>query len=200
MDDKRLTEQLAFLVELDRMKTIERQSPIYAGGRRENDAEHSWHIAVMAMVLREYAAEPVDMGHVLEMLTVHDLIEIYAGDTFAYDAAGNSDKAAREAASADRLYAMLPEEQGAYYRALWEEFDAMQTADSKYANCMDRIQPFLHNTLTGGHTWIQAGAKRSMVEKRMEIVRDFMPDVWKWAELNIQNGIKEGWITDCQTA
>lgn len=130
MDDKRLESQLAFLIELDRMKTIERQSPIYAGGRRENDAEHSWHISVMAMVLREYAAEPVDMGHVLEMLTVHDLIEIYAGDTFAYDVVGNADKAARERASADRLYAMLPDDQGAYYRALWEEFDAMETADA----------------------------------------------------------------------
>ena len=107
MDDKRLESQIRFLIELDRMKTIERQSPIYAGGRRENDAEHSWHIAVMAMVLREYAAEPVDMGHVLEMLAVHDLIEIYAGDTFAYDAVGNADKAARENAAADRLYACL---------------------------------------------------------------------------------------------
>ena len=194
MDDKRLTAQLAFLVELDRMKTIERQSPIYAGGRRENDAEHSWHIAVMAMVLREYAAEPVDMGHVLEMLTVHDLIEIYAGDTFAYDAAGNSDKAAREAASADRLYAMLPEEQGAYYRALWEEFDAMETADARFAASLDRFQPLLSNWLNEGGTWRVHNVHPEQVYRRMEPIKTGAPKLWELADRIIQASVARGYL------
>ena len=192
MDDKRLTEQLAFLVELDRMKTIERQSPIYAGGRRENDAEHSWHIAVMAMVLREYAAEPVDMGHVLEMLTVHDLIEIYAGDTFAYDAAGNSDEAAREAASADRLYAMLPEEQGAYYRALWEEFDAMETPDARFAASLDRFQPLLSNWLNEGGTWRVHNVHPEQVYRRMEPLKTGAPKLWELADRIIRASVARG--------
>ena len=192
MDDKRLTAQLAFLVELDRMKTIERQSPIYAGGRRENDAEHSWHIAVMAMVLREYAAEPVDMGHVLEMLTVHDLIGIYAGDTFAYDAAGNSDKAAREAASADRLYAMLPEEQGAYYRALWEEFDAMETPDARFAASLDRFQPLLSNWLNEGGTWRVHNVHPEQVYRRMEPLKTGAPKLWELADRIIRASVARG--------
>ena len=192
MDDKRLTAQLAFLVELDRMKTIERQSPIYAGGRRENDAEHSWHIAVMAMVLREYAAEPVDMGHVLEMLTVHDLIEIYAGDTFAYDAAGNSDKAAREAASADRLYAMLPEDQGAYYRALWEEFDAMETPDARFAASLDRFQPLLSNWLNEGGTWRVHNVHPEQVYRRMEPLKTGAPKLWELADRIIRASVARG--------
>lgn len=194
MDDKRLTAQLAFLVELDRMKTIERQSPIYAGGRRENDAEHSWHIAVMAMVLREYAAEPVDMGHVLEMLTVHDLIEIYAGDTFAYDAAGNSDKAARESASADRLYAMLPEEQGAYYRALWEEFDAMETPDARFAASLDRFQPLLSNWLNEGGTWRVHNVHPEQVYRRMEPLKTGAPKLWELADRIIRASVARGYL------
>lgn len=194
MDDKRLTAQLAFLVELDRMKTIERQSPIYAGGRRENDAEHSWHIAVMAMVLREYAAEPVDMGHVLEMLTVHDLIEIYAGDTFAYDAAGNSDKAAREAASADQLYAMLPEEQGAYYRALWEEFDAMETPDARFAASLDRLQPLLSNWLNEGGTWRVHNVHPEQVYRRMEPLKTGAPKLWELADRIIRASVARGYL------
>lgn len=194
MDDKRLTAQLAFLVELDRMKTIERQSPIYAGGRRENDAEHSWHIAVMAMVLREYAAEPVDMGHVLEMLTVHDLIEIYAGDTFAYDAAGNSDKAAREATSADRLYAMLPEEQGSYYRALWEEFDAMETPDARFAASLDRFQPLLSNWLNEGGTWRVHNVHPEQVYRRMEPLKTGAPKLWELADRIIRASVARGYL------
>ncbi len=194
MDDKRLESQLAFLIELDRMKTIERQSPIYAGGRRENDAEHSWHISVMSMVLREYAAEPVDMGHVLEMLTVHDLIEIYAGDTFAYDVVGNADKAARERASADRLYAMLPDDQGAYYRALWEEFDAMETADAKFAASLDRLQPLLSNWLNKGGTWRDHNVRVEQVYRRMEPIRAGAPKLWTLADSIIRASVERGYI------
>lgn len=164
------------------------------GSRRENDAEHSWHIAVMAMLFEEYATEQVNISRAVKMCVVHDLIEIYAGDTFAYDAAGNADKAEREAAAADKLFAQLPNEQGAEIRSLWEEFDAMQTSDAKYAACMDRLQPFLHNTLTGGHTWVESGTARKSVEKRMAIIKDFMPEVYKWVEKNLDNAVSKGWL------
>ena len=190
----RLDQQLRFTAEIDKMTSILRRTMLIDDSRRENDAEHSWHIAVMALLFTEYAAEPVDIGRTVKMCVVHDLIEIYAGDTFAYDAAGNKDKAQREQAAADKLFAMLPKEQGDEIRSLWEEFDAMQTPDAKYAACMDRLQPFLHNTLTGGHTWVESGTNRASVEKRMAIIKEFMPTVYKWIEQNLDNAIQKGWL------
>lgn len=192
---ERLDQQLKFTAEIDKMTSILRRTMLIDKSRRENDAEHSWHIAVMALLFEEYVSEPVDIGHVIKMCVVHDLIEIYAGDTFAYDVKGNLDKAEREEKAADKLFAILPEEQGAYIRALWEEFDAMETADSKYAACLDRLQPFFHNTLTEGHTWVESGTTdRAAVEKRMSIVKKFMPSVYPWVEKNIDNAIAKGWL------
>ena len=190
----RLDQQLRFTAEIDKMTSILRRTMLIDGSRRENDAEHSWHIAVMALIFEEYAAEPVNVSRAVKMCVVHDLIEIYAGDTFAYDAAGNADKAEREAAAADKLFAQLPSEQGTEIRSLWEEFDAMQTPDAKYAACMDRLQPFLHNTLTDGHTWVESGTARQSVEKRMAIIRDFMPEVYKWVEKNLDNAVAKKWL------
>ena len=190
----RLDQQLRFTAEIDKMTSILRRTMLIDDSRRENDAEHSWHIAVMALLFTEYAAEPVDIGRAVKMCVVHDLIEINAGDTFAYDAAGNKDKAQREQAAADKLFAMLPKELGDEIRRLWEEFDAMQTPDAKYAACMDRLQPFLHNTLTGGHTWVESGTNRASVEKRMAIIKEFMPTVYKWIEQNLDNAIQKGWL------
>ncbi|MBO4420513.1 MAG: HD domain-containing protein [Lachnospiraceae bacterium] len=192
---ERLDKQLKFTAEIDKMTSVLRRTMLLDKSRRENDAEHSWHIAVMALLFEEYASEPVDIGHAIKMCVVHDLIEIYAGDTFAYDVEGNKSKAEREEKAADRLFALLPEEQGAYIRALWEEFDGMETADSKYAACLDRIQPFFHNTLTEGHTWVESGTTdRAAVEKRMSIVKKFMPSVYPWVEKNIDNAIAKGWL------
>ncbi len=190
----RLDQQLRFTAEIDKMTSILRRTMLIDGSRRENDAEHSWHIAVMALIFEEYATEPVNINRAVKMCVVHDLIEIYAGDTFAYDAAGNADKAEREAAAADKLFAQLPKDQGAEIRLLWEEFDAMQTPDAKYAACMDRLQPFLHNTLTSGHTWVESGTVRVSVEKRMAVIKDFMPEVYKWVEKNIDNAVSKGWL------
>jgi len=190
----RLDQQLRFTAEIDKMTSILRRTMLIDDSRRENDAEHSWHIAVMALLFTEYATEPVDIGRAVKMCVVHDLIEIYAGDTFAYDVAGNKDKAQREQAAADKLFAMLPKGQGDEIRSLWEEFDAMQTPDAKYAACMDRLQPFLHNTLTGGHTWVESGTNRASVEKRMAIIKEFMPTVYKWIEQNLDNAIQKGWL------
>lgn len=190
----RLDQQLKFTVEIDKMTAILRRTVLIDKSRRENDAEHSWHIAVMALLFSEYASEAVDVGRAAKMCVVHDLIEIYAGDTFAYDAKANADKAERESAAAGRLFSQLPAEQGAELRSLWEEFDAMQTADAKYAACMDRLQPFLHNTLTDGHTWAESGTCRAAVEQRMAVIRDFMPQVYQWIEKNLDNAIEKGWL------
>ncbi len=190
----RLDSQLKFTAEIDKMTAVLRRTVLLDKSRRENDAEHSWHIAVMALLFEEYFPEKVDVGRVVKMCVVHDLVEIYAGDTFAFDVKGNEDKAEREQKAADKLFSQLPKEQGEMIRALWEEFDAMETADARYANCMDRIQPFLHNTLTDGHTWVQAGASRAAVEKRMAPIRENMPDVYEWVQGNIERGIEKGWI------
>lgn len=190
----RLDRQLLFSAEIDKMTAVMRRTMLLDKSRRENDAEHSWHIAVMAMLFSEYAREPVDLGRVVQMCVVHDLIEIIAGDTFAYDAAGNADKAERERAAADRLFRDLPEEQGQLLRCLWEEFDAMETPDARYAACMDRLQPFFHNTLTEGFTWAESGADRGMVEERMAIVRDFMPEVYSWMEKSMDAAVEKGWL------
>ena len=190
----RLDQQLRFTAEIDKMTSVLRRTLLIDKSRRENDAEHSWHIAVMALLFSEYAVEKVDLGRAAKMCIVHDLIEIYAGDTFAYDLKANEDKKQREAAAADKLFSQLPSDQGKEIRALWEEFDAMQTPDAKYAACMDRLQPFLHNTLTDGHTWCESGTNRALVEKRMAVIKEFMPEVYKWIEKNLENAIKKGWL------
>ena len=176
------------------MTAVLRRNLLVDKSRRENDAEHSWHIAVMAMLFSEYATEPVDIGRVVQMCVVHDIVEIEASDTFAYDAAGNVGKAEREKEAADKLFAELPQDQGNMIRSLWEEFDAMETADAKYAACMDRLQPFLHNTLTGGHTWENGKVDRRAVEHRMAIIKEFMPEVYEWVMANIDNAIAKGWM------
>ena len=190
----RLDRQLLFTAEIDKMTSVIRRTMLLDRSRRENDAEHSWHIAVMAQLFSEYATEPVDVGRVVKMCVVHDLVEIYAGDTFAYDVAGNIGKKEREDAAADKLFAQLPKDQGDMIRALWEEFDAMETADAKYAACMDRLQPFFHNTLTDGFTWVESGTNRDVVEKRMAVIKEFMPRVYEWIDQNIDHAIEVGWL------
>ena len=192
--NERLDRQLLFTAEIDKLTAVARRTLLIDRSRRENDAEHSWHIAVMAMLFSEYAPEPVDLGRVVQMCVMHDLVEIYAGDTFAYDAAGNAGKAERGKSAADRLFSQLPEDQGALLRALWEEFDAMETADAKYAACMDRLQPFLHNLLTDGHTWVEGGTNRAAVEKRMAVLKEFLPEVYRWMEAGMDRSIEQGWL------
>ncbi|MCR5368777.1 MULTISPECIES: HD domain-containing protein [Eubacterium] len=192
----RLDQQLKFSAEIDKMTNVYRRTLLVSGERRENDAEHSWHVAVMALLFKEYCVEEPNVERAIKMLVVHDLIEIYAGDTFAYDVKGNESKAEREAAAADKLYSQLPPEQGSELKALWEEFDGMETVDAKYAACLDRIQPLLHNTLTEGHTWQNNGAVRSQVEARAGIVKEFMPEVYAWIDKNLDRGVELGWIKD----
>lgn len=196
LSNDRLRQQIDFLVTIDRMKQVLRQNLLTDASRRENDAEHSWHMAVAAMVLQEYAAEPVDIPKAVEIALVHDLVEIYAGDTFAYDAAGHADKAARETAAADRLFGSLPAAQGAEFRALWDAFEAQGTPESRFANVMDRFQPLLQNYLSDGHTWRTFGVPKSAVLKRNEIVRDWAPALWTAANEILDQAVKEGILKD----
>jgi len=151
--DPRLEAQLRFIIEIDKLKHVLRQTLLTDGSRRENDAEHSWHIATMAFLLAEYAEAPVDAGRVARMLLLHDVVEIDAGDTFIHDERGNADKAEREEAAAARLYGLLPADQAADLTALWHEFEARESADARFAHSLDRLQPILHNFETGGGTW-----------------------------------------------
>ena len=188
----KIKKQIEFIITIDEMKNILRRNLVSDGSRRENDAEHSWHLAVMAMILEEYSADKVDISRVLKIALVHDLVEVYAGDTFAYDVKGNEDKLDREIASADKLFGMLKDGQGDEIRALWDEFEAKETAESKYANAIDRLQPLILNYLTDGHTWKLGDVHAPQIYKRMDIIRTATPELWHIVEGIISTSIETG--------
>ena len=190
----RTEQQLAFLIEVDRLKGVLRQTLLCDASRRENSAEHSWHLALMAVVLTEHAAEPVDISRVVGMLLVHDVVEIDAGDTFAYDAGGNADRAERERLAAERIFGLLPAEQGRELRALWEEFERQETAESRAANALDRLQPLLLNHQTNGGSWRTHGVRRAQVLRRMEPIRTALPTLWPTVESIVADNCAAGHI------
>jgi putative hydrolase of HD superfamily len=178
VSDDRLARQLAFLLEADKLKTVLRRTPLVTAARFENSAEHSWHLVLAAMVMREHAGDDVDLWHAFELLVVHDLVEIDAGDTFAYDAEARLTKADREEAAAERLFGLLPADQAARFRALWDEFEAVDTPASRFANALDRLQPFLLNAHAAGGSWKTHELTRGQVVERMRPIESAMPDVW----------------------
>lgn len=192
--DEKINQLLRFTAEVDKMTGISRRTMLLNKSRRENDAEHSWHIALMAMLFKDYAPEGCDVARAVQMCIVHDLVEIYAGDTFAYDVSANSGKEERENAAADRLFGELPEHLGKQFRLLWEEFDKMETPDAKYAAAMDRLQPFLHNTLTDGQTWKEGKPSVEMVGRRLGPALETIPEIKGWYDANIERAKKEGWL------
>ena len=169
---QRFTEQIKFLVEMDKMKNIYRRTRVLHEDRSENDAEHAWHLAMLALVLSEYANEPVDLKTVLATVLIHDVVEIDAGATYAYDTEGYTTKEAREKKAADRLFGMLPEDQRTYLRRLWDEFEAQSTPEARFANSLDRVQPLLLNYCKHGETWVQNGIRREQVEARNQPTYD----------------------------
>lgn len=193
-ENDNINRQLAFVLEVDKLKHILRQTLLTDASRRENDAEHSWHLALMAVVLQDYAGEGVDLSRVLQMVTLHDLVEIDAGDTFAYDAAGNRDKLAREQAAADRIFGLLPGEQGDALRALWEEFDQAATPSARFACALDRLQPLLHNFVTEGHTWTLGHITSAMVLQRMDPIRTAVPALWPVVEHIVAQSVARGYL------
>ncbi len=190
----RLDKQLAFLLEIDRLKEVLRQSYICRGLRRENSSEHSWHLAVMALVLAEHARDAVDIMRVVKMTLVHDLVEIDAGDTFCYDDAGNADKAAREAAAADRIFSLLPDDQGCELRSLWEEFEERATPEARFAASLDRLMPLLHNYSSRGKTWQEHGVAAAHVLERNRHIEDGSAQLWAIAKSLIEDAIEKGWL------
>lgn len=190
--DEKLQKQIKFAIVIDEMKNVFRRNLIIDGSRRENDAEHSWNLAMLAMLFEEYSTEKVDLEKVLKIALVHDLIEVYAGDTFAYDAKGNKDKLQREIESANKLFGILDPVQGAEIRALWDEFEAKETPESKYANAIDRIQPLINNYMTDGHTWKEGDVHAPQIYKRMDIIRTTTPALWPIVEGIISTSIEKG--------
>lgn len=192
INSEKLKKQIEFIITIDEMKNVLRRNLVIDGSRRENDAEHSWHLAVMAMILEEYSADKVDISKVLKIALVHDLVEVYAGDTFAYDVKGNEDKLDREIMAAEKLFGMLKDGQGDEIRALWDEFEAKETPESKYANAIDRLQPLVLNYLTNGHTWKLGDVHAPQIYKRMDIIRTATPELWHIVEGIISTSIESG--------
>ena len=193
---ERLEKQIRFIVEIDKVKNIFRQTYLADAGRRENDAEHSWHIALMAYLLREYAEEAVDVGKVMLMVLIHDLVEIDAGDTYAYDSVGAQTKRDREVAAADRIFGILPEDHGTYFRELWDEFEAYETPDAKYAHLLDNFQPLLLNDAADGLSWQEHQVKKSQIYKRNEKIEETSETVWNCMKEIIQKHIGRGHVVD----
>jgi putative hydrolase of HD superfamily len=189
-----LQKQLDFIIEIDKMKTVYRQTMTMDGSRAESDAEHSWHFAMAALLLQRYAARPIDINRVVQMALVHDLVEIYAGDTCAYDTVGYADKEQREKEAADKLFALLPAEQGLTLRLLWEEFDQMQTADALYASALDRLMPFLSNLQTQGYTWLRHNVSAEQIYTRLRPIQHAVPALWDYIEENIQQAKAKGYV------
>lgn len=188
--------QIAFIMELDRIKQITRQTYLSDGSRKENDAEHSWHLALMAFVLSDYANEKVDVLKTMKMVLLHDVIEIDAGDTYAYDTAGNKTKRARELKAADRIFGMLPREQQKEYRGLWDEFEAMGSPEAKFANMLDKVQPLLLNAASDGRSWQEHGVRRTQVMERNARTHEGSEQLWAYAKRLIDEQVEKGHLLD----
>jgi len=193
-DPDRLDRQLGFLLEVDRLKQVYRRTWLLDLSRYENDAEHSWHLALAAVLLAEYAGAEIDLGRVLEMALIHDLVEIDAGDTYAYDEVARQDQAERERRAAERIFALLPADQGDRTRRLWEEFEARRTPEARYAAALDRLLPFLHNYHTQGKEWQARGVTSQQVLRRMAPVEEGAPALWPHVERLLRDSVEKGYL------
>lgn len=197
MDEKRLEQQIAFCREIDKEKFIWRQTWLTGATRKENDAEHAWHMAVMTVLLSEYANEEIDVLRTMTMLLIHDLVEIYAGDTYAYDEEGKKTQKRRELAAADRLFQMLPEDQGKKFREIWEEFEAENTPESRFARTMDNLQPMMLNAATDGKSWADRGIRLSQILGRNKNTAKGSEVLWEYAKENfLQPNLEKGRIVE----
>lgn len=191
----RLRQQIAFIVEIDKLKEILRRTYVLSGARLENSAEHSWQLAVMAILLAEHANQPVDICHVVKMTLVHDLVEIDAGDTYCYDQAAELDKAEREERAADRIFGLLPPDQAKEVRGLWDEFEERKTPNARFAAALDRLMPMLLNYHTHGRSWKEHAIKSSQARERNSYIVDGSADLWDIAQELIEDAVAKGYLT-----
>lgn len=190
-----ISKDIEFVILLEEMKKINRQTKIIGLNRRENDAEHSWHVATMSMFLQHYSKSKVDVNKVIQMLLIHDLVEIFAGDTFAYDSSGYEDKFKRESDAMEKLKTYLNKGMGEMLESLWMEFENMESNESKFANAMDRLQPMLSNICCGEHsTWVEKKIKLSQVLKRMEIIKEFSQDIYDFLYEKLKEQVEKGYL------
>ena len=196
MDKKRFQKQLNFILEADKEKNILRQTHLSGHGRRENDAEHAWHMAIMIYLLKEYANEEIDVAKAMMMALIHDIVEIDAGDTYAYDTAGLETQKDREEKAAERIFGMLPEDQKSELKSLFEEFEAYETPEAKFARAMDNFQPLLLNDSNDGGDWKEHGVCRSQIMGRHKKTRLGSEEIGQYSEELIMENVKQGNIRD----
>ena len=194
--NERFKKQIEFLTELDKAKKIGRQTYLSDGSRKENDAEHSWHLAIMAVLLAEHANKDIDILRTVTMVLIHDIVEIDAGDTYAYDVEGNSTKRERELKAADRIFNILPEDQAEYFRRLWDEFEAGITPEAKFAASLDRTQPVILTDKQGGKSWIEHSVTKSQISKRTENINKGSEMLGNFVKEAINRNVKNGNIKD----
>ncbi|MEE9495007.1 MAG: HD domain-containing protein [Desulfobacterales bacterium] len=194
-DSKRLKNQIEFILEVDKLKKILRRTTLLDRSRQENSAEHSWHIALIVLVLSEYAeADNLNLLRVIKLLLTHDLVEIDAGDTYCYDESGIQDQKERETRAADRIFNILPADQAKSFRALWDEYEDRKTPESQFANALDRFQPLLHNYFTQGQAWRQHGIQKKQVLSRMQPVEEGSAFLWDYVTALIDDAVEKGFL------
>lgn len=192
---QRLQQQIEFMLEIDKLKHILRRTILTDRSREENSAEHSWHIAIAVFLFSEYAQDQnIDWYRVIKILLVHDLVEIDAGDTYCYDHQSRKDQAQREQKAAERIFKILPLDQSRSFRELWDEFENRETPESKYANALDRFQPFLQNYATKGQIWRKNNITRRQVKDRMQPMFDGAPLLWNLVELLIDDAVQKKYL------
>ncbi len=197
MSQSRLEQQLNFISEIDKLKSVLRQTTLLDGSRRENSAEHSWHVALMAFVLAEHAdVEGLDISRIVRMLIIHDIVEVDAGDTFCYDTEGMAEKERKERQAAERIFGLLPADLADQLRGLWQEFEARETPEAKFANALDRLQPVMHNLQTEGNAWQRHGITREQVLERNAVIGEASCTLWAYVKPLIDEAAERGWLKE----
>jgi len=192
--DEKLEKQITFLLEIDKMKSILRRTYHIDGARHENDAEHSWHLALYAITLAEYADEEIDISKVIKLVLAHDLVEVYAGDTYIYDEEGKKTQEKREKEAAIRLFSLLPDDQTHYFHSLIDEFNSKKTPEARFAGALDRLQPLLHNYYSSGKSWQEHDIAAEDVRTVNASVADGSKTLWTLAGAIIDDAKKQGWL------
>ncbi|MHC8949759.1 HD domain-containing protein [Sphingobacterium hungaricum] len=192
MPSENLSKQIAFIKEIDKLKYIQRKTRLLNSERQENDAEHSWHLAVMAIILAEHANHAIDILKVVKMVLIHDLVEIDAGDTFIYDSQKNHSNSEAERIAAERIFGLLPEEQAAELIDIWEEFEAGKTEEAKFARSMDRLEPLLQNTSNNGGTWKEFDVPYEKVYEKKKVIKEGSDRLWNFAEQLLDESVEKG--------